>query len=80
MIAACRVRDGKVKQVGVIPCCINAKGQPHAVELDSADGRRWLDYFERTARAEGFDTVIAAAEDHVQDAPLLTLRPGRPTS
>jgi poly-gamma-glutamate capsule biosynthesis protein CapA/YwtB (metallophosphatase superfamily) len=76
MIAACRIRDGEVDQVGVIPCCINTKGQPHAVEVESAEGRRWRDYFDRTARAEGFDTVVAAAVERVRGAPLLTLRPG----
>jgi poly-gamma-glutamate capsule biosynthesis protein CapA/YwtB (metallophosphatase superfamily) len=75
MIAACRIRDGQVEQVSVIPCCINAKGQPHAVDLDSADGRRWLDYFERTSRAEGFDTIIEIAGEDIEGAPLVTLRP-----
>ncbi|MBJ7601283.1 CapA family protein [Candidatus Nephthysia bennettiae] len=77
MIAACRISDGEVEQVGVIPCCINANGQPHPVELDGADGRRWLDYFERTSWAEGFDTGVTPAEDRVHDAPLLILRPGQ---
>jgi hypothetical protein len=45
--------------------------------VDSADGRRWLDYFVRTSRAEGLDTVVTPAEADIQGAPLLTLRPNR---
>jgi hypothetical protein len=78
MIAACRIRDGKIERVGVIPCCINAKGQPYAVEVVSASGRRWLEYFQQTSRAEGFETFAEApAEQGMGGADLLILRPGQ---
>jgi poly-gamma-glutamate synthesis protein (capsule biosynthesis protein) len=76
MIAACHIRDGEVEQAGAIPCWINAQGQPHSVEVESAAGQRWLDYFQGTARAEGFETLVEPAPGQGPGgADLLVLRP-----
>lgn len=58
MIAAIRFAGGKAVVVGAIPCHINAQGQPRAVGLDTAEGRRWLTFFEEVMEKSGMTARI----------------------
>jgi hypothetical protein len=73
MVAAIRFVDGKVADVGAIPCRINPKGQPHAVSLDTPEGRDWLAFFGEVSERSGTTAAFEAGQISGRDA--LVFRP-----
>jgi poly-gamma-glutamate synthesis protein (capsule biosynthesis protein) len=44
VVSRCRIRDGEVVWFGFIPCAIRPDGLVEPLQLDSADGRRVLEF------------------------------------
>ena len=68
MIAAIRFVDGKIAEVGAVPCRINPKGQPHPVELETAEGRGWLGFFREVSEKSGMTAAVETGQIAGHDA------------
>ncbi|MBI2958644.1 MAG: CapA family protein [Chloroflexi bacterium] len=54
IIARCIVEDGRISQVGYVPCLINTSGQPEVLGHD-ARGQQVFDYVDRITREAGLN-------------------------
>jgi poly-gamma-glutamate capsule biosynthesis protein CapA/YwtB (metallophosphatase superfamily) len=55
MIAKCTIEDGKISQVGYLPCLINAQRQPEVLKNDER-GQGAFDFMEKITKGEGLNT------------------------
>jgi poly-gamma-glutamate synthesis protein (capsule biosynthesis protein) len=55
MIAKCIIKDGKISQVGYLPCFLNDKRQPEVLRNDEK-GRQVFDFMDRITKESGLNT------------------------
>ena len=55
MIAKCVVNEGKITQVGYLPCLINAQKQPEILKNDEK-GRQAFDFMDKITRGADLNT------------------------
>ena len=55
MIAKCTIEEGKISQVGYLPCLINARKQPEILKNDK-QGQESFDFMEKITKGEDLNT------------------------
>jgi poly-gamma-glutamate synthesis protein (capsule biosynthesis protein) len=64
IIAKCLIDDGKITQVGYIPCLINDKRQPEVLKNDER-GRQCFDFMDKITKGAGLETGYEWKGDEV---------------
>ena len=62
MIAGCVIRDGRIAEVGYLPCLVNTKGQPAPLERGDPEWQRVVDYVEKVTRDARLETPFGPAQ------------------